>query len=195
MINLLLIMLWAAAVENVIFTRALGSGQLIIETDRPRGMITLSALLTAMMTVSALLCTPVKALSDLIFQNTYIGRPVTMAAVISLVYALVCLLFRFVSPRTYRRIASRLAFAAFNGALLGCVIIMQDRGYDIVEQLGYALGGAIGFILAIIIVREGERRIAISRVPKAFRGYPATLIYLGLVSLAVFSLLGHKLPA
>ncbi len=188
-------MLWAAAVENVVFTRALGSGQLMIETGKPRGMLMLSALLTAMMTVSALLCAPATALADMIFDNSYIGRPVVMTVIIAAVYALVCLLLWFVSPRTYRRIASRLSFAAFNSALLGCALIMQNRGYDLVERLGYALGGAIGFIVAIIIVREGERRIAVSRVPKAFRGYPATLIYLGLVSLAVFSLLGHKLPA
>ncbi len=194
MIKLLLVMLWAATVENAVFTRALGSSQLLIETGKPRGMFGLSAMLTFMMTVSALLCTPVTALADLIFTNAYIGRPVAMTVAIAAVYALICLLLWFVSPRTYRRVASRLAFASFNGALLGCVLIMQDRGYDLVEQLGYAIGGAAGFILAIVIVREGERRIAISRVPKVFRGYPATLIYIGLVSLAVFSLLGHKLP-
>ncbi len=195
MIELLLIMLWAATVENIVFTRGIGSGQLLIETEKPRGLLAFSLLLTGMMTVSALLCTPVTALADRIFpDNTYIGRPVTMIAAVAVVYALICTLLWFISRRSYRRLASRLAFAAFNGALLGCVLIMQNRGYDLIRQLGYALGGAVGFILAVIIVREGERRIAISRVPKAFKGFPAMLIYLGLVSLAVFSLLGHQLP-
>jgi len=188
-------MLWAATVENIVFTRGIGSGQLLIETEKPRGLLAFSLLLTGMMTVSALLCTPVTALADRIFpDNTYIGRPVTMIAAVAVVYALICTLLWFVSRRSYRRLASRLAFAAFNGALLGCVLIIQNRGYDLIRQLGYALGGAVGFILAVIIVREGERRIAISRVPKAFKGFPAMLIYLGLVSLAVFSLLGHQLP-
>ncbi|MBQ2755183.1 MAG: hypothetical protein IJF27_00745 [Oscillospiraceae bacterium] len=195
MIELLLIMLWAATVENIIFTRALGSGQLFIESSNSRSIFSVSILLTVMMTVASLLCTPLTALSDLIFENTYLGRPFVMVVAITLIYTVIALFLNLVSPHTYNIIASRLSFACFNGALLGCVLIMQNRGLSFVQQLGFGLGGAFGFILAIIIVREGERRIAISRVPKIFKGYPALLIYLGLVSLAVFSLLGHQLPA
>ncbi|MBE6883241.1 MAG: hypothetical protein E7487_01400 [Ruminococcaceae bacterium] len=195
MIELLLILLWAATVENIVFTRALGSGQLLIETASPRNLFGVSMLLTVMMVISSLLCSPLTTLADLLFQNAYLGRPFVMVVAIALLYALLSFLLNLISPRTYRLIASRLSFACFNGALLGCVIIMQNRDYNLLQQLGYGIGGALGFIFATIIVREGERRIATSRVPKAFKGYPATLIYIGLVSLAVFSLLGHQLPA
>ena len=53
---------------------------------------------------------------------------------------------------------------------------------------------SLGFGLAVIIVGYGLTRLEYCRVPKIFRGVPIALIYLGLLSLAFYGLVGHQLP-
>ena len=52
----------------------------------------------------------------------------------------------------------------------------------------------LGNLLAMVLVREGELRLEMCNVPRAFRGLPVTLIYIGLISLAFYGLVGHQLP-
>ena len=40
-----------------------------------------------------------------------------------------------------------------------------------------------------------RQKISLTRIPKVFRGLPITFIYLGIISLALFGLLGNQLPA
>jgi len=65
---------------------------------------------------------------------------------------------------------------------------------SLASWLGYAFGTGIAFFLASILVFEGTRKLKGSHIPEAFRGLPATLIYIGILSLAFYGLIGHKLP-
>ena len=48
---------------------------------------------------------------------------------------------------------------------------------------------------ALLLLWSVRQRLALTRVPKAFRGLPITLLSLGIISLALFGLLGNQLPA
>ena len=41
------------------------------------------------------------------------------------------------------------------------------------------------------IVREGRRRLRSKDVPAIFQGLPSSLIYVGILSLAIYGLVGH----
>ena len=49
----------------------------------------------------------------------------------------------------------------------------------------------VGYLVAVFIVDEGRRRLRSKDVPSIFQGLPASLIYIGILSLAIYGLLGH----
>ena len=60
--------------------------------------------------------------------------------------------------------------------------------------LGFGIGTGLGFPLATFFVRLAYKQLSSEEVPPSFRGFPITLIYIGIVSLAVYGLIGHELP-
>ena len=56
---------------------------------------------------------------------------------------------------------------------------------------GTSFSGRVGYVLAVILVNEGQRKIQNRNLPAAFRGLPITLIYIGILALAVYGFTGH----
>ena len=55
----------------------------------------------------------------------------------------------------------------------------------------YVRGGleaGAGFVIASLMLTVAYRKLNSSKVPASFRGFPAMLIYLGIISMAVYSL-------
>ena len=61
------------------------------------------------------------------------------------------------------------------------------------ESMWMALGAGGGYALAMLICWSIRERLDLSDIPRAFRGAPILFIYLGLLSLALFGLVGHQL--
>ena len=56
--------------------------------------------------------------------------------------------------------------------------------------INFVLSGAeagTGFILAAFILTAAYRKLNSAKVPASFRGFPAMLVYLGLISMAVYA--------
>ena len=84
--------------------------------------------------------------------------------------------------------------SAFNCAVMGTLFTVTERAetYSSPDSFfSYVLAGAeagTGFILASFILTAAYRKLNSSKVPASFRGGPAMLIYLGLISMAVYAL-------
>lgn len=184
--------------ENIIFTRALGTSRIISVIKSPKTMLKFGVLLTCITTVSGFLAWAVNLLiKDLSFK-LYI-EPIVFVLVLVVVYVLASIVLLFAFPKTYRKMREILLLAVFNCASLGAVLLPAHNSLMSVEAslaswLGYAFGTGIAFFLASILVFEGTRKLKGSHIPEAFRGLPATLIYIGILSLAFYGLIGHKLP-
>ncbi|MEG1800933.1 MAG: NADH:ubiquinone oxidoreductase, subunit RnfA, partial [Oscillospiraceae bacterium] len=57
----------------------------------------------------------------------------------------------------------------------------------------FGLGSSIGYFFAMVLISEGDRKIAHSKVPTSFQGLPITLIYISILALAVYGLTGHMI--
>ena len=53
--------------------------------------------------------------------------------------------------------------------------------------------GNMLYPLAVVLVAEGQRRLRNRRIPMSFRGLPLTLLYLGMLALAIYGFTGHTL--
>ena len=45
-------------------------------------------------------------------------------------------------------------------------------------------------LVAVLVVDEGRRRLRSKDIPHIFRGLPSVLIYIGILSLAIYGLVG-----
>ena len=93
----------------------------------------------------------------------------------------------------FKDVVRSVTSASINSAIVGTVILTVYQGLDFGESIAFALGSSVGYFLAIVLISEGERKIAHDRVPEAFRGLPITLIYISILALGIYGLIGHMI--
>ena len=54
-----------------------------------------------------------------------------------------------------------------------------------------AWAAAWGYLMAVLLVTEAQNRLRSQAIPSAFRGMPITLIYIGVLALAIYGFTGH----
>ena len=50
----------------------------------------------------------------------------------------------------------------------------------------------LGYLLAVLLVTEARHRLRSRAIPSAFRGLPVTLVYIGVLALAIYGFTGHS---
>jgi len=111
---------------------------------------------------------------------------------VGIVYVVTIVLIRKAIPRYYEKLRRMLPLTTFNTALFGALYMSITQ--DFLTSLAYSIGIGIGYTAAILIIYYAGKRLAMSPIPRSFRGVPILLIYLGLLSLAIHGLIGHALP-
>ena len=76
-------------------------------------------------------------------------------------------------------------------AVLGTMLVCANQNYTILQCIAFSLGSGLGYVFAVYIVREGRRRLRSKAVPSIFQGLPSSMIYIGVLSLAIYALVGH----
>jgi len=186
-------MLTAVFIENIIFTRAFGTSRLIYLIQNPKNLFNCTAVLTVVTALSGAIGYPLRhfAASS---EHAYVLVPMLYMACIAVVYTAVYFFTKKLIPQIFESVKKDLGPAAFNCAVLGSLLVPSNQRLDFIGTMGYGLGMSLGFALAAVIIGFGLTRLEFCRVPKAFKGLPILLIYLGLLSLAFYGLVGHQLP-
>lgn len=183
----------AVFAQNAVFTRALGVSRLVhLVDDDNVSSATFAALLTAVQLVSA----PLGYFANVYFLRNFeyrmYVRPLVFvlcsAAAFFIVLLLVLVVFR---TKGAPRIIPVLPMATFNCCILGTLMITTTQSFTLLQTMGFALGTSIGYALALVVVTEGQRRLQNPNIPAPFRGLPATLLYIGIVALAIYGFTGH----
>jgi electron transport complex protein RnfA len=87
-------------------------------------------------------------------------------------------------PPLYKSLGVYLPLITTNCAVLGITILNTDESYNLVESVVNALGGGLGFTIALIIFASVRSRIETSNIPKTFAGVPSTLVAAAIVSVS-----------
>lgn len=70
-----------------------------------------------------------------------------------------------------------------NCTVMGIALLNIDKGYNLLETLFFAVGSGIGFILVLYVFSTISEHIGISPVIKPLKGFPITLITIGLMAM------------
>lgn len=187
--------LTAIAIENAVFARALGLNKYTLLLKSRREGILYGITMTCMLVLCSL---PVSLVNyyvqdvDVVTLRA-IRAPLYLLSVLA-VYLPVYFLTKRYAPKTFELILPSLPISTFNTALFGALFISGTSRFNFFQTTGYALGTGIGYTIAILVVYYARKRLAISPVPRSFRGLPILLVYIGLLSLAIYGLIGHGLP-
>jgi Na+-translocating ferredoxin:NAD+ oxidoreductase RnfA subunit len=79
-----------------------------------------------------------------------------------------------------------MSLAVFNNIILGVALISNQRfAVTLPELIGFSLGSSLGFAFMLQLYLHARPRLCGADVPAAFRGLPVSLLYLGILSLAL----------
>lgn len=193
-LQFLSLMLTALFIENIIFTRALGTSWMFYLVKRPKELLEYTLILMATVTLSGIIGYPLRSLVN-DSANSHVIVPMMYIGVLAVVYIGIYFLIKYALPGKFEHFGMNLGVAVFNCAALGSLLIPSGARLDLLSTVGYGIGMSLGFGFAVVIMGYGLSRLEYCHVPKAFRGVPIALIYLGLLSLAFYGLVGHQLPA
>jgi electron transport complex protein RnfA len=188
-------LLSAVASENAVFSRALGLNKYTLMLKSPRSGILYGVATTWMLFLSSLLASAVNYLLEDVSLAVIVSAPLYIVCVLTVYFATLFAL-RYIGSLSelYRAAAPVLPLCAFNTALFGALLFSGSMRFTFWETIGYSLGTGIGYTLSLLIIYYARKRLSLSPVPRSFKGLPILLIYIGLLSLAIYGLVGHGLP-
>ena len=188
--------LMAAGTQNAVFTRALGiSSGLRMLHDSRKNTGYFCAALTVFQTMTVIIVYFVLPLVDILGFGAYrrfvLPAIVVLACTVS--YVLVIVFLSILLGDDFKNVVRSVTSASINSAIVGTVILTVYQGMNLAQSVVFALGSSAGYFVALLLISEGERKIKHDKVPEAFRGLPITLIYISILALGIYGLIGHMI--
>ena len=96
-------------------------------------------------------------------------------------------------PALYKALGVFLPLITTNCAVLGVALVNVQEGYDFLQSVINGAAGGLGFTIAIVLFASMRERVDKTDCPRAFKGFPITLISAGLLALAFMGFSGLKI--
>ncbi len=178
--------------QNAIFTRGLGVSRLVqlVGDDR-----TNSWWFALMLCVTQILVAPLAFYAGGLIAplpNRAQLRPLVYLGCVAVVCLFEYLVLRLVKGARSGQLIRILPPAALNSCVLGAVLVERTQSFTFGQSLGFGLGSGLGYLLAVMLVTEARKRLRSPTIPTAFRGLPITLVYIGVLALAIYGFTGHS---
>lgn len=93
-------------------------------------------------------------------------------------------------PSLYSSLGVYLPLITTNCAVLGVTVLNIDNGFSFGQSIINALGGGLGFMLALVIFSGVRKKLEYADIPETFKGVPATLIAASIVSVSFMGFAG-----
>ncbi len=178
-------LLATAFVQNLVLTTGFGSSVMLRIVRRPGDIWVFGGFLTGFSLLTVLIAYPLDMLIGT-GPAAKLWRPFMMVAIATVLYLIVAILLYKRVPSVYRRVSRLLPLAAFNNLVIGIALIINHQfALGLAGAIGLSLGASLGFIVLTALTAEGMERIDNPDMPPSFRGLPATLLYLGILALAL----------
>ncbi len=119
----------------------------------------------------------------------YLQTIVFILVIAALVQMVEIVLKKYI-PSLYNSLGIYLPLITTNCAVLGVVTLNIDNGYNFAESLVCAIGGGVGFLVAMVMFAGVRSRLESCDIPKFLKGLPITLVAASLVSLSFLGFAG-----
>lgn len=180
---MLIAALYSLLIQNLIFSSGLALSETIRLAKRPKFFLMYLFTIVYYSTLTSLVCSLLDLIAPIRSLNT-IWHIAVFAVALSVIH-LITSVFVIVVLKANRKFMNSMGMCAINSLILAVPIINSRSANTIPASIGSGIGAGLAFMLAVVFINSGMRRIAQNRdIPKAFRGMPAVFIYVALLSLA-----------
>ena len=182
--DLLSFFVTVALLQNVVLTTGFGSSVALHLVRKPKNIWLFSGILAFFTVSTVLIAYPIDLYMGTNVENYW--RPLILIVITVVLYILANLVLKKWAPDFYHRISRLLPMAAFNNLVTGIALVCNLQfSSNLGGNIGLAIGSCLGFALLTWLTAEGIERMDNPDMPEAFRGMPSTLLYLGLLGLAL----------
>lgn len=170
-------------VNNYVLAQFLGICPSIGVSSKVETSMGMSAAVTFVITLASVITW---VLDRLILQPNFVYlRTVAFILVIAALVQIVEMFLKKSAPSLYNALGIYLPLITTNCVVLGVAILNVQSDYTLLQTVASALGASIGFALALILLAAiREQLTSMENIPECFRGVPAALTTLGLMSMA-----------
>ncbi|MCQ2469567.1 MAG: hypothetical protein MJ100_07140 [Ruminococcus sp.] len=182
----------ALLAANLIFSQALGTSTLFAAAASRKDLVRTAVTITLFTTIGSLGAWGIDNILPRPMKN-YVSL-ICYTVIVGILYAGFLTVLYFMGSAKFRKYKKYIHISAFNCAVMGTLFTVSGRAADlhrtrdVLCYLGGGIEAGIGFIIAALILAAAYRKLTSEKVPESFRGFPAMLIYLGIISMAVYAL-------
>lgn len=183
MADIFVMMLTAVLIENFIFYKFMGCCPFLGVSDKPSTALGMGCAVIFVMTLSSAVTYAVYEYILIPSKLEYLKTVAFILVIAALVQFIEMFLQRYL-PALYGALGIFLPLITTNCAVLGAALQNIDNGYNFLESVIFGFSAALGFTLAIVIFAGVRQKMTFANPPKAFAGFPITLVAAGLVAMA-----------
>lgn len=189
MANIFQIIIASIFVNNYVFARFLGICPLLGVSNKTETAAGMGVAVTFVITLASAITWVVHEFVLSQFGLEYLMTIVFILVIAALVQ-FVEMFLKKSSPGLYNALGVYLPLITTNCVVLGVAILNITSEYNFIEMIVNALGSSIGFLIAIVFLATIRERIDIADVPEVFKGFPISLVTVGLMSMAFMGFQG-----
>lgn len=178
-------------VENTVFARAIDTSTLISVSRNRKNIFGFGICAVYFSVVTGFLgffSDKFLLESQLLNELSYIYQPFVYMTILGVVYIITLLILWKFFYKVFLRIKKFIHLSALNCAILGAMFLNAQNCTMLSEYIFRGIGVGLGFAFAIYLTAIVYERLHDESVPYCFKGYPLTLLYIGILSMAFYGL-------
>ena len=187
--ELILILMGGVLVNNYVLQQFLGICPFLGVSKKVNQAVGMGVAVTFVMLCATAATYPIFMFVLVPLELEYLQTIVFILVIAALVQMVEIVLKKYM-PALYNSLGIYLPLITTNCAVLGVVTLNIDSGYNFVESMVCALGGGIGFFVAMVMFAGVRSRLESCDIPKFLKGLPITLVAASLVSLSFLGFAG-----
>jgi electron transport complex protein RnfA len=181
--SILTLMFTALLVENFIFSKFYGCCPFLGVSEKPSTALGMGMAVTFVITVASAVTWAVYYFLLQPFGLDYLKTIAFILVIAALVQFIEMFLRKFI-PALYNSLGIYLPLITTNCAVLSTALLIVQNEYNFLQAICFGFAASLGFTLAIVVFAGVRVRMENAEPPRAFRGFPLTLITAGLLAMA-----------
>ncbi|MDO5718497.1 MAG: electron transport complex subunit RsxA [Tissierellia bacterium] len=187
--NLFTIIIGSIFVNNFVLAKFLGICPVLGVSQKTETAFGMGLAVTFVITMASVITYAIQKFILDILGLEYL-QTIVFILVIATLVQFVEMVLKKTSPNLYNALGVYLPLITTNCVVLGVAILNIESEYNIIEVVANALGASIGFIIAIVVLASIREKLEHADIPEYFKGVPAALFTIGLMSIAFMGFSG-----
>lgn len=187
--ELLAILLSAMIIDNFVLSKFMGICPFLGVSKKLSSSVGMGVAVIIVMVLSTLATYPFYMGILVPLKLEYLNN-MAFILIIALFVQLIEIILKKVMPPLYKALGVYLPLITTNCAVLGVTMININNGLTFGESIVNALGGGLGFTLALVMFSGVRSRLETCDIPQTFKGVPSTLIAASIVSVSFMGFAG-----